>query len=292
MVFLLQVLTNGVVTGSVYSLIAVGFALSFGVLRRVNFAHGVTCVVGGYAGFVVISQLGYYFWPGLFAAVIVGAALGGVIEHVAFLPFSKSPPLASVVTSLGCAVVIENTLALIFGENVRSFRTTSAHQLQFAHPAIAVTSVQVLIAGACVAVGLFLYLFLKHTELGRESMALSDDPEAAATWGVHGKRISSIVFMLSSTLAASAGYLAAFDLDVDPHMGTDALFKAFTANVIFGVGSLGGSAVGGVLLGIIENLVAAYISSRFKSASTFIILIALLLMRPRGILDLRTYRFR
>jgi branched-subunit amino acid ABC-type transport system permease component len=286
-----QVLVNGIVTGSVYALIAVGFALSFGVLKRVNFAHGVTFVVGGYVGYILIGKFDFSFLAGAFGALAFGCVVGFITERIAFRPFQNSQPLTTLVSSLALATVIANILTLAFGEDVKSFRSGLSRRIVLFAFGPSITEVQLTIVILCFIVGLSLFLTLAKTAFGRRGLAVSDAPEAAATWGIDGSRASLWVFMLSTALASFAGYLAAFDLDVDPHLGTSSLFKGFAANVIFGVGSLGGSVLGGMMLGLLENLITAYVSSRYQAASTLAVLMTLLLFRPRGILNLRTGRF-
>ena len=286
-----QVLMNGLVSGSVYALVAVGFALSFGVLRRVNFAHGATCITGAYAGYFLITQLAFPFWAALVGAAVVGALVGILVERIAFRPFHRAPALLAMVSSLACALILENGLAATFGEQARSFRVGISERLLVPGLGVSLTRVQLVILGVSLLVGAMLFVFVRKTTLGRQTIAVSDDTEAAATWGINGLRVTSITFMLSSATAAVAGCLNAFDLDLDPHMGTVMLFRGFTANVIFGVGSLPGAILGGLLLGVIENGVTAFASSQYKSACTFVVLITLLLFRPHGVLGLRNRRF-
>jgi len=286
-----QVALNGLVAGSVYALVALGFALSFGVMRKVNFAHGATCVVGGFTGYFFVVRLSAPLWAAVVGVLCVGAALGLVVERVAFRPFRRTPPLLAIVSSLALAMIIENVLAAVFGEQSRSFRPGVAERLVIPLLGISLTTVQLLIIGVAFLVAAIMYFVVTKTDLGRQTIAVSDDAEAAITWGINGRQVVSAAFMLSSAVAAIAGCLVSFDLGIDPHMGTELLFRAFTASVIFGIGSLPGAFLGGLLLGLTENFVTAFVSSQYKSAWTFVVLIILLLFKPHGILNLHTRRF-
>jgi branched-chain amino acid transport system permease protein len=288
---LAQVTMNGLVEGSIYAILALGFALSFGVLRKVNFAHGATCVVGGFTGYFLIVNLSLPVWIAIIGVLCAGALLGFAVEKVAFKPFRQSPPLFAIVSSLAVAMIIENVLAAVFGEQTRSLTPGIARRLVVPFFGVTLTTVQLLIISVALLVAGLMYLVVARTDLGRQAIAVADDAEAAMTWGIDGPKIVSAAFMLSSSVAAVAGCLVSFDLGIDSHMGTGMLFRAFTANVIFGVGSLPGALLGGLLLGITENFVAAFVSSQYKSACTFVVLIIVLLVKPHGILNLQNRRF-
>lgn len=278
-----QILMNGLISGGTYALAALGFALIFGALRVVNLAHGATCVLGGYAGFAATVSLGLPSWSGLPAAIGAGALLGAVLERVAFRPFrgSAHSALLAVVSGLACAMIVENLIAVGFGHEAKTLRPPDADRYTVLGAGITGTQVHILLA--CAALVGALGLFLNRTDVGRQMIAASDDPDAALSWGIHGDRINLITCMIGSALAGAAGYLIALDLGVDPYMGTDLLFAAFTASLLFGIGSLPGAVAGGLLLGALQNLVAAYLSTRYRTACTFLVLIAVLVWRPQGI---------
>lgn len=286
-----QLLINGLVAGSIYALVALAFGLTYGVMRVVNFAFGATCVVGGYAGYVCIVKFELPAWLAFFVAALAGAIIGIVVERVAFRPLRDKPPLLSVASSLACAIIIENLIATFFGHDVRSYRDVMPITHQYSLFGATITGVQIiiLVVSACLLV--LMYLYVKKTNVGRETIAVSDDADAAATWGINRDRIILVNFAVGSALAGAAGFLIGLDLDIEPYMGTEIVFRAFTANLIFGLGSLPGAVAGGLSLGVLENIVAGLLSSRYKSAYTFMFLILILIVRPRGILNVRSRRF-
>lgn len=289
--YYLQLFINGLVAGSIYALVALGFGLTYGVMRLVNFAFGATCVVGGYAGYVCIVTFGLPPWLAFMAAAAAGAVVGVVIERIAFRPLRDQHPLLPVASSLACAIILENFIAATFGHDVRSYRSVMAATDQYTFFGATITGVQITILMVCVLVLVLMSLYIKKTPLGRETIAVSDDADAAATWGIDRDKIIVANFALGSALAGAGGFLIGLDLDIEPYMGTEIVFRAFTANLIFGLGSLPGAVAGGLSLGELENIVAGLLSSRYKSAYTFIILVIILIVRPRGILDVRTRRF-
>lgn len=277
-----QVVMNGLICGGSYALASLGFALIFGALRVVNLAHGSACVVGGYAGYAAVHSGGLPAWAGLPAAMAAGAVFGAVMERIAFRPFRANPSAAllPVVSSLACAMIVENLIAAGFGHEAKTVRADGTEQYVALGASVTGTQLQILLMSVLLVMGL--YLLLNRTDFGRQTIATSDDPEAAASWGVNGDRISSATCMMGSALAAAAGYMIALDLGIDPYMGTELMFAAFTASLLFGFGSLPGAAAGGVVLGVLQNLVAAYLSTRYRSACTFLVLIAILVWKPNG----------
>lgn len=289
--YYLQLAINGLVAGSIYAIVAVGFALIYGVLRIVNFAHGATCVLGGYIGFVVVATLKWPVWSAFVMAALGGAFVGWLLNRVAFRPFREKSDLLPMIASLAFAIILENGIAAIWGHSSRSFSSELGEFRRFQFFGAVITSSQIAILIVAFFLVAFLFFYIKKTSLGRQTLAVSDDVNASATWGIDADFVITANCMLASSLASLGGLLIAFELDVDPYMGTDLTFKAFTANLLFGIGSLPGALLGGESVGMIENLVSGILSTRYRSAYTFIILILVLLVRPNGILNVQTRRF-
>lgn len=283
MTYFLQVVSNGLITGGVYALAALGFALVFGALRVVNLAHGATCVLGGYVGYFTTVMMGGTSWASLVITLVMGGLFGAILERLAFRPFRDVRSLQPMVSSLACAMIVENLLAVAFGHDAKNIQASKTMRLNFFGATI--TAVQLYILIVCVVLVTLLYLFLHRTALGRQIIAASDDADASASWGIDVDRIKLVTCVIGSMLAAGAGYLIASDLGIDPYMGTELVFAAFTASLLFGIGSLPGAVAGGFFLGLLQHLVAAFISTRYRSAYTFVVLIILLAWRPRGLLN-------
>jgi branched-chain amino acid transport system permease protein len=287
----LQQLLNGIAWGSIYALIALGYTMVYGVLKLINFAHGDVYMVGAMAGYYAAHALGFAAEPslvGLFAVLLLAmigcAALGAAIERVAYRPLRSAPRLASLITAIGISLLLENGGQLLFGADPKFFPPLVTAREVVRVGAVAVSNIQLFVFGTAMGLMVGLEIVVMRTRFGRAMRAVSVDAPAAALMGVPVDRVISGTFVLGSALAAAAGILVGLsNPKIDPLMGILPGLKAFVAAVLGGIGSIPGAMVGGLVLGVVETMVSAYLSSTYRDAIAFVILIAILLYRPTGL---------
>ena len=280
---LLQQLINGLAQGSIYALIGIGFALIFGVLGLVHFAHGEVYMLGAFFGFFVIAMLNLSIFPSLIIAIIGAAIVGVVVEAVAFRTLRKAPDVAPMVCTLGLSVVLQNVAMLLWGSDTKSAPDVLDNSV-FPVWGAQVTLPQILIFGVSIALMLALQFVLYRSKMGKAIRATAQNKDAAALMGVNIDRIIALTFALGSGLGGAAGVLVGVYYNAFyPTMGFMAGLKAFTATVLGGLTSVPGAVLGGLILGVAENLGAAYISSGYRDLIAFVILILVLLIKPSGI---------
>ena len=294
-----QQIINGIVQGSVYALVALGYTMVYGILGLINFAHGEVVMVGAMVALTVLQALlAAAVAPllaillSLLAAMAVCMALGYGIERVAYRPLRNAPRLAPLITAIGVSIVLQNLAMMIWGREYHAFPLPLDNALHALGGAI-ITNVQIAIVLVAVAVMALLLLIVHRTRLGRAMRAVAENPAAAMLMGVDINRVISATFMLGSALAAVAGFMVSANYGiVHYYMGFMLGLKAFTAAVLGGIGNLRGAMLGGVLLGLIESLGAGYIGdltggflgSNYQDVFAFFVLIAVLILRPSGLL--------
>ena len=302
-IFLQQVI-NGLVLGSMYALIALGYTMVYGIINLINFAHGEVLMVGALTSWTIIGWM-QQAMPGapgwlillvsLLIAFIVCAALNFTIEKIAYRPLRNSPKLAPLITAIGMSLLLQTLAMIIWKPNYKPYPPLlPSEPLQVAGAVITVT--QILILGAT-AVSLSVLMWLVHyTKLGRAMRATAENPRVAALMGVRPDTVISATFIIGAVLAALAGVMYASNYGTVQHtMGFLPGLKAFTAAVFGGIGNLGGAVLGGILLGLIESLGAGYIGqltggvlgSHYSDIFAFIVLIIVLTLRPSGLLGER-----
>jgi len=291
----------GVSHGSVYALIALGYSMVYGILKLLNFAHGDIYMVGSFIGFGIITVFGgplnltVSVWLMLFimffCAMLGGGLLGVMVERFAYRRLRNAPRIAPLITALGVSFFLENAAQLVLGAQYQSYNsfgwTNSAIALKhFGLPAHAVISyAQVIVIVGAVVLMVFLTLFVQRTQLGKAMRATSFDREAAAMMGIDVDRVIVATFFIGSALAGAAGVFNGIAYQqVWPYMGFQAGLFAFTAAVVGGIGNLPGSVLGGLLIGLAEAFATGYVSSTFEQAIVFAILIAVMIVRPSGLL--------
>ena len=282
----LSYLINGISLGSVYAIIALGYTMVYGIAKMLNFAHGDIIMVGGFTAVTVVSTMGGSPIVGLLAAVVVCTALGVAVERIAYRPLRDASPLAVLITAIGVSYLLQNVALLIFGSNARQFTSVvNLPPLKLAGGELSISSVTIVTILACVVIMAGLMFFINKTKIGQAMLAVSEDRGAATLMGINVNRTIAITFAIGSALAAIAGVLlcSAYP-SLTPYTGSMPGIKAFVAAVFGGIGSIPGALIGGVLLGVIENLTKAYISSQLSDAIVFSVLIIVLLVRPTGIL--------
>ena len=282
----LSYLINGISLGSIYAIIALGYTMVYGIARMLNFAHGDIIMVGGFVVFTIVSTLGLSPWLGLLVAVAICTVLGIVIEKVAYCPLRGASSLAVLITAIGVSYLLQNVALLIFGSNARQFTSIiNLPNLKLADGRLTISAVTIVTIITCIVIMVGLTAFINKTRIGQAMLAVSEDTGAATLMGINVNKTISITFAIGSALAAIAGALlcSAYP-SLTPYTGSMPGIKAFVAAVFGGIGTIPGALIGGVILGVIENLTKAYISSQLSDAVVFSVLIIVLLVRPTGIL--------
>ena len=279
-------LINGISLGSIYAIIALGYTMVYGIAKMLNFAHGDVIMIGCYVVFTTMS--GYQFNPivSVMLSIVVCTVLGVAIEKIAYKPLRKASPLAVLITAIGVSYLLQNIALLVFGADTKSFTSVvNQKSLKLADGKLVISSVTIVTVIVCVVIMIGLMLFIRKTKAGQAMLAVSEDKDAAQLMGVNVNGTISLTFAIGSGLAAIAGVLlcSAYPT-LTPYTGSMPGIKAFTAAVFGGIGSVPGAFIGGILLGIIEILGRAYISSQLSDAIVFAVLIIVLLVKPTGIL--------
>jgi len=292
---LAQLLIHGIARGSVYSLIALGYTMVYGVLRLINFAHGDVYMVGAFIAYFAITRWKLQFLPALFLSMAGCAALGFVIERGAYKPLRRQPRLAALITAIGVSLLLEYGGQLVLGASPRPFPSDvltgpSARALDRVHDALrartglVITAEQLVVILAAIVLMIALHAFVTHTKLGKAMRAVAYDRDAASLMGISVDNVITVTFMIGSALAAAGGVLVALEEpQIDPIMGLMPGIRAFVAAVVGGIGNIPGAMMGGLIMGVAEYLVVGYISSAYRDAIAFGILILVLLVRPTGL---------
>jgi len=299
---LLQQIINGLVQGSVYALVALGYTMVYGILGLINFAHGEVVMVGAMVALTALQiLLATALTPvlaialSLLIAIAACMALGYSIERIAYRPLRNAPRLAPLITAIGVSIVLQNLAMMIWGREYHAFPLPINNQLHAIGGAI-ISDVQLAIIVIALLMMAALMVIVHRTRMGRAMRAVAENPNAATLMGVDINRVISLTFMLGSALAAVAGFMVSANYGiVHYYMGFMLGLKAFTAAVLGGIGNLRGAMLGGVLLGLIESLGAGYIGdltggffgSNYQDVFAFFVLIAVLVFRPSGLLGER-----
>lgn len=280
-------LISGISLGSVYAIIALGYTMVYGIAKMLNFAHGDVIMVGGFAAFTVISTLGLPPALGVLVAILVCTVLGITIEKIAYRPLrNASSSLAVLITAIGVSYLLQNLALLIFGSSTKAFTSVvNISAVKLADGQINITGETIVTIITCIIVMVMLTLFINKTKAGQAMLAVSEDKGAAKLMGINVNGTIALTFAIGSALAAVAGVLlcSAYPT-LSPTTGSMPGIKAFVAAVFGGIGSIPGALIGGLLLGIIEILGKAYISSQMSDIIVFGVLIVVLVVKPTGIL--------
>ena len=299
---ILQQLINGLTLGAIYALIALGYTMVYGVLRLINFAHGDVYMLGAYAGLFASGWFGIneVLETGgtpnflsvvlvFLSAMLICAAIGVAIERFAYRPLRSSPRLAALITAIGISMLLEYGGQAVFSPDPRQFPTLVSRVSIIDTPTFDVSSVQVIIIGVAFFLMLALQLIVSKTKIGRAMRAVAHDRTAASLMGINTDAIISFTFALGSALAAAGGVLnSIYTPKIDPLIGLMVGLKAFVAAVLGGIGSIPGAVLGGLLMGFAETATVAGGKSEYRDAIAFAILIAVLLLRPSGLLGKNT----
>ncbi len=300
MTVFIQTIVNGLITGSLYALIALGYTMVYGILKLLNFAHGDVYMVGAYIGYFVIQWFGgptslVIPVPLLIVLMLLIAGLGtgllGVaIERFAYRPLRDAPRIAPLITALGVSFVLENTVLLIWGGFQRSYNTTafisSTNGIRIGGVHIDSVEIMILVLTGLLCWGLM--LIVNRTTLGKSMRAVASDREAAEMLGIDVNRTIALTFFIGSVMAGFAGVMSGLEFQtISNTIGFLAGLKAFTAAVVGGIGSIPGAVIGGLVIGLCESFSLSYISTKYSDLIVFGILILTMLIRPAGILGRR-----
>ncbi|MFT8571961.1 MAG: branched-chain amino acid ABC transporter permease [Leuconostoc pseudomesenteroides] len=284
MTIFIQQVINGLMLGSVYALLALGYTMVYGIIKLINFAHGDIYMLGAYFGYFFIKVLHLNFFIALVLAMAVSAVIGVLIEYIAYRPLRHSPRIAVLISALGISFLLENGMTYLYGSDQRSF-PQAIKTVQYHFYGIQVSNIQLIIAVTSIVLMLLLTYVVKRTKMGRAMRAVSADPDAATLMGININHTISFTFAIGSALAAAGGVLIGLYYNsIDPLMGMTPGLKAFVAAVLGGIGIIPGAAVGGWLIVILETMVQATSFSAYKDAIVYAMLIVILLIKPTGIL--------
>ena len=286
MIGFISYLVNGISLGSVYALIALGYTMVYGIAKMLNFAHGDVIMIGAYVAFTAVSGMGLPPVLGVLLSVVACTVLGVLIERIAYKPLRKASKLAVLITAIGVSYFLQNVALLIYGANTKSFTSVvTIPALKLMDGKLVISGETVVTVLACLIIMAGLMTFMKYSKSGRAMLAVSEDSGAAQLMGVNVNATIALTFAIGSALAAIAGVLMCSSYPaLTPYTGSMPGIKACVAAVFGGIGSIPGAFIGGILLGVIEILSKAYISSQLADAIVFAVLIVVLLVKPTGLL--------
>lgn len=284
-----QQLFNGLTLGLIYALIAVGYTMVYGVIELINFAHGEVYMFGAFLCVTFINFLGVPLFPAMVLAMALCALMGVSIDHIAYKPLRKAPRLAALITAIGVSIFLQNIAMIIWGSRPAPFPRAAVPQYfseqAFTLGSVSVSGLQLFIYILTTAMMIGLTLIINKTKVGTAMRALAQNATAAALMGINVNRVIAFTFALGSSLGAAAGILVAMYYNtMSATMGYNAGVKAFAAAVLGGIGSVPGAMLGGVVLGVAETLGAGYVSSQYRDGLGYAVMIAVILLRPSGLL--------
>ena len=278
-------LINGLSSGSIYALVALGYTMVYGIVKLINFAHGDVIMVGSFIIYLMIISVGLPFIPAVLLAMAGCALLGVLMEKIAYKPLRKATRLSALITAIGVSLFLQNLFMVVFRPDPRPFPALQVPGSFTLFGDVTVSYLAIVTIAVSMFMMVLLTLFVKLTKVGKAMRAVSEDAGAASLMGVNVDFTIAITFAIGSALAAvaSALFASTFPL-VEPFMGLNMGLKAFVAAVLGGIGTIPGAMLGGIMLGIIESMTRAYISTQLSDAIVFSILILVLLIKPSGLL--------
>lgn len=280
----IEQLINGLNLGSIYALMALGYTMVYGIAKLLNFAHGDIIMVGGYTLSIIMSNLGMPPVVAILGSIVICSFLGVVVEKIAYKPLRSASPLTVLITAIGVSYFLQSVALLMFGSNKQKVESAITFSGVKIGP-LELTGESIVTLGVTIIIMVGLTLFINKTKIGKAMLAVSEDKGAAQLMGIDVNTTISITFAIGSALAAVAGVLFVSSYGfVGPYTGALPGIKAFVAAVIGGIGSVPGAMLGGILLGVIESLSKAYISTNLADAIVFGVLIIVLLVKPSGLL--------
>jgi branched-subunit amino acid ABC-type transport system permease component len=281
-----QLVANSIIAGAMYTLIALGFTLTFATAKFFNLAHGAFATVGGYITYSLLVQAGLSPWIAIPVGIVAAGAVAFIVHHTVFAPLRKrhSSNMVLLVASLGAYTVLQAVIAMIWTSEFKSLPLKTAERsIEFLGGIITRTQLFALIAALLIAAALI--IFLKFTRAGRAITAIGDDEEVARVVGINTNRMMALVFVIGGVVAGVSGIFTGYDTGIEPGVGMPLLLKGVIAAIIGGVGNIYGAVLGAFLLAVVENFGIWKIAAEWKDAIAFGLLILFLLFRPRGILQ-------
>ena len=282
----LSYFVNGLSLGSIYAIIALGYTMVYGIAKMLNFAHGDVIMIGSYIAYIFMVQMGFNPVLGVVVAALCCTLIGVLIERIAYKPLRGANSLAVLITAIGVSYFLQNIALLIFGPNPKKFNSiVTIPPLKLFDGQLIITGESIVTILLCIIIMIVLTTFINKTKLGQAMLAVSEDKSASTLMGINVNGTIALTFAIGSFLAAIAGVLlcSAYPT-LTPTTGAMPGIKAFVAAVIGGIGSIPGAFIGGLILGVLENLSKGYISAQLSDAIVFSLLIIMLLFRPAGIL--------
>ncbi len=282
LVDLIQQLFNGLVIGSIYTLVALGLTIIFGILGIAHFAHGSVAMFGGYITFFFITSLGLGLFPAMALAMAVGALLGVGIERIAYYPVRNAPPINAFIIALGLTLIIEKSNLILFG--VDQIIIPTGFTRVFNIGGVTLPELRVYILAIAAVLVIALTILIQRTWMGMAVRAVAQNRPAAVLMGINVNAVSMFVFGLSSALGVAAGVLVGALFAVAPGVSGGLVVKGFAVLILGGLGSIPGAIVGGLVLGVSETFASAFISSAYKDVIAFLLMIGVLLIKPEGLM--------
>jgi branched-chain amino acid transport system permease protein len=281
MALFFQQILNGIMVGSVYSLVALGLTLIYGILGIPNFAHGALYMLGAYITFLVVSSAGVNFWLAMIAAMVGLALVGMLVERLVFRPLMEAPHLNSFIAAIGLIFIIENGALILWGPDFKRF--PPIYEQLYHIFGITITLQRIIIVLTAVGLIILMELFIKKTTIGATIEATAQDRVGTQLVGINVNRVDLITFALGTALAAAAGALIGPILLVYPSMGGAVILKAFVIIILGGMGSIPGAIVGGFILGLLESIGGGYVTTEYHEVLAFGVLVAVLAIKPTGL---------
>lgn len=282
----LQFLINGMSVGAMYALIALGYTMVYGIVQLINFAHGEFLMMGAYCGALIVARMTGTPLVVALALAMLGAGLIAVLtELIAYRPLRGQPRIFVLTAAIAVSVFLQNLGRLMFGASSQTFEASFPEgNIALGDSGVWIDYSQLIILAVSLVMMGALWLIVNRTRTGTAMRAMSQDMGAARLMGINVNRVVSFTFFLGASLAGAVGVLYGMTYSIDPLMGVQPGLAAFVAAVLGGIGSIPGAMIGGLVIGIIENMVAGYISSTYQGAFTFLVLIVVLSVKPTGLL--------
>ena len=282
----LTYLISGLALGSVYAIIALGYTMVYGIAKMLNFAHGDIIMAGGYVAFYAFSRFGFPGYLCIILSIVFSTILGVIIERLAYKPLRQASSLSVLITAIGVSYFLQNAAQLMFGSDTKIFPAMLTDgSLKLFDGQLTISYLTIITIVTCIIIMVGLTTFINKTKIGKAMRACAEDKGAAQLMGINLNTTISVTFAIGSGLAAVAAILLCSTYpSLSPTLGSMPGIKAFTAAVFGGIGSIPGALLGGVLLGIIENMTKAYLSTQLSDAIVFTVLIVVLLIKPTGLL--------
>lgn len=294
MVVFLQQIINGLAQGGIYSLIAIGWTTVFGIVGVINWTHGEVYMLGAYTGYFITTYLSVPMFPALLISMAAGAAVAVLVDQFSYKPLRKKGVLAATgfITALGVSTILRYTASAVFTVNPRAYPQLTDQKLinlvTIGDTPLTINSLHLSILFGTVVIMVCLELFMKKTLTGKAMLAASQDMQTLGLMGVNAERLIKVTFGISGALGAAAGFFIGTIYAINPMMGALAGLKGWSCAILGGIGSITGSLIGGIILGIVENLTAGFISTGYKDAIGFAVMILVLLIKPSGLMG---YKF-